>query len=136
MFIVLCATHLIATEFVPAQRSRGEVLLYQRKSGKRIKTGKDEETGDLVGNSLTTSLQDTAIEMVNVGVKEDSRITATRPQPQKDRAVFHWNSVDYSIQIKKKKRQILQDVEGWVRPGSLTALMVNFHILYSKPTNS
>jgi len=126
MLVVLCGTHLVATEFVPAQRSRGEVLLYQRKSGKRTKTGKDEEAGDLNGKLVTTAPQNTVIEMVKVDVKEGSHMTGTRPQLQKDRAVFHWSKVDYSIQIKKKKRQILQDVEGWVRPGSLTALMVNF----------
>jgi ATP-binding cassette subfamily G (WHITE) protein 2 (PDR) len=97
MFMVLCGTHLITTEPVPAQRSRGEVLLYQRKSSKRTKSRKDEETGDLVGHSATTSLQDTANKIVNVNVKEESRITGIRAQLQKDRAVFHWNNVNYSI---------------------------------------
>jgi ATP-binding cassette, subfamily G (WHITE), member 2, PDR len=65
---------------------------------------------------------------VNVDVKQDGRDSIVNLIVAQDRAVFHFSKVDYSIQIKKKKRQILQDVEGWVRPGSLTALMVISHI--------
>lgn len=118
MLIIFCGIHLVATEYIPAQCSRGEVLLYQRGRKTHTKLENDAEAG------YSDSPQDTATEMVDVDGKEDGCVTSTRSQLQERRAVFHWSRVDYSIQIKKNTRKILQNVEGWVRPGSLTALMV------------
>ncbi|OIW22265.1 P-loop containing nucleoside triphosphate hydrolase protein [Coniochaeta ligniaria NRRL 30616] len=39
------------------------------------------------------------------------------------RSIFHWSNVCYDIKIKGKPRQILDNVDGWVKPGTLTALM-------------
>ncbi|TLD22621.1 ABC-2 type transporter [Venturia nashicola] len=41
--------------------------------------------------------------------------------PQKD--IFTWKDVVYDIQIKGEERRLLDHVTGWVRPGTLTALM-------------
>src|SRR5689334_16513459 len=38
-------------------------------------------------------------------------------------AIFHWDGVNHNINIKKEPRLLLDDVDGWVKPGSLTALM-------------
>jgi ABC-type multidrug transport system ATPase subunit len=38
-------------------------------------------------------------------------------------SVFHWNNVCYDIKIKKETRRLLDHVDGWVKPGTLTALM-------------
>lgn len=42
-------------------------------------------------------------------------------EPQKD--IFTWRDVVYDIQIKKEQRRLLDHVAGWVKPGTLTALM-------------
>ncbi|OJJ66373.1 hypothetical protein ASPBRDRAFT_201001 [Aspergillus brasiliensis CBS 101740] len=36
---------------------------------------------------------------------------------------FMWREVCYDIEIKKEKRRLLDNVSGWVEPGTLTALM-------------
>ncbi|KAJ5634735.1 hypothetical protein N7528_002577 [Penicillium herquei] len=41
--------------------------------------------------------------------------------PQTD--TFTWQNVCYDIQIKKENRRLLDNVSGWVKPGTLTALM-------------
>lgn len=41
--------------------------------------------------------------------------------PQKD--IFTWRDVVYDIQIKGEERRLLDHVTGWVKPGTLTALM-------------
>ncbi|KAI9886100.1 MAG: hypothetical protein M1823_002118 [Watsoniomyces obsoletus] len=41
----------------------------------------------------------------------------------KNETVFTWSNVNYTIPIDKGERQLLQDVQGYVRPGKLTALM-------------
>ncbi|KAI0123470.1 ABC-2 type transporter [Xylariales sp. AK1849] len=42
-------------------------------------------------------------------------------EPQKD--VFTWQDVVYDIEIKGEPRRLLDHVSGWVKPGTLTALM-------------
>jgi ATP-binding cassette, subfamily G (WHITE), member 2, PDR len=42
-------------------------------------------------------------------------------EPQKD--VFTWKDVVYDIEIKGEPRRLLDNVSGWVKPGTLTALM-------------
>lgn len=44
---------------------------------------------------------------------------------QRQTAVFTWKDVVYDIKIKKEDRRILDHVDGWVKPGTLTALMVS-----------
>ena len=41
--------------------------------------------------------------------------------PQKD--IFTWRNVVYDISIKGEPRRLLDNVSGWVKPGTLTALM-------------
>lgn len=43
---------------------------------------------------------------------------------KKQTAIFHWEDVCYDIKIKGEPRRILDHVDGWVKPGTLTALMV------------
>ncbi|KAH6627524.1 ABC-2 type transporter-domain-containing protein [Chaetomium tenue] len=42
-------------------------------------------------------------------------------EPQRD--VFTWKDVAYDIDVKEGKRRLLDNVSGWVKPGTLTALM-------------
>lgn len=42
-------------------------------------------------------------------------------QPQKD--IFTWRDVTYDIHIKSEERRLLDHVSGYVKPGTLTALM-------------
>jgi hypothetical protein len=44
---------------------------------------------------------------------------------QKQTSIFQWKNICYDIQIKKEERRILDRVDGWVKPGTLTALMVS-----------
>ena len=112
MMIGLCAAYLIATEYIAAARSKGEVLLFRRGQLPHIIKENDEEE------------------------KQDERPTAEGviagktlsggdipPSIQKQTAIFHWLGVNYDIKIKGEGRRILDDVDGWVKPGTLTALM-------------
>ena len=54
--------------------------------------------------------------------------------------VFHWRDVCYDISIKGTPRSILTYVDGWAKPGTLTALMVRSFLsmafpAWSTPTN-
>jgi len=43
---------------------------------------------------------------------------------QRQTSIFHWEDVVYDIKIKKEPRRLLDHIDGWVEPGTLTALMV------------
>jgi ATP-binding cassette subfamily G (WHITE) protein 2 (PDR) len=109
--IALFIAHLVMTEVVASERSKGEVLVFRRNKmktkGKRATA--DEETGGATAHS---------------GEKFDSNDQAEH-KVQKQVSIFHWEKVNYEIQIKGETRTILDSVDGWIKPGTLTALMVS-----------
>lgn len=127
MLIILCTIHLLATEYIPAQRSRGEVLLFKRGGEKRIERVEDEETGQPAGFTHTIYSETSAHEQTTpVRNTTESHPIKESTGRMEDHAVFHWSNVNYTIKTKNGTRHILSDIEGWVKPGTLTALMVSF----------
>ncbi|KAJ4408698.1 Multidrug resistance protein [Didymella pomorum] len=107
--IILFIAHLVMTELVASERSKGEVLVFRRSKMAKSKRrqGTDEETG--TGSA-------------HQGEKFGNSGTST-PNVQKQQSVFHWQGVNYEVQIKNETRKILDSVDGWIKPGTLTALM-------------
>lgn len=113
LFLVL---HLLTTEYVASERSKGEVLVFTRKAVSRKcreKGSNDAETGRpaRASQGQTGSSSDPNDSIAGV---------------EKQTKVFHWKDICYDIKIKAERRRILDNVDGWVRPGTLTALMVSF----------
>ncbi|KAL2816906.1 ABC-2 type transporter-domain-containing protein [Aspergillus granulosus] len=108
-FMVFFAfTYLAGTEYISEQKSKGEVLLFRRgRQPNTPTTQNDPENPSLPANGPKT---------------EES---ALRPSAkiQKQTAIFHWEDVCYDIKIKGQPRRILDQVDGWVKPGTCTALM-------------
>lgn len=109
MFLFM-GLHLVAAEYIAGERSKGEVLVFSRKAMKQhLKRGAvDVETGAAARAQLSSG--------------EDSDGVAGM---HKQTSVFHWKDVCYDIKIKGEPRRILDHVDGWVKPGTLTALMVS-----------
>ena len=111
--IFFLVTYLTATEFISAKKSKGEVLLFRRghkPASLKEKSGHDSETGPL----------ESGAQLEKHGHHQDSSISI-----QKQTAIFQWRDVCYDIQIKSETRRILDHVDGWVQPGTMTALMVS-----------
>jgi ATP-binding cassette subfamily G (WHITE) protein 2 (PDR) len=108
--LILFIAHLIMSELVASERSKGEVLVFRRSKMKNMgkRQGTDEETGGPTAHQ---------------GEKID-RNTDSQPGVQKRVSIFHWEQVNYTVQIKDETRTILDGVDGYIRPGTLTALMV------------
>ena len=109
MTIALCAVYLVATEYISAQKSKGEVLLFRRGQVPDVKDTKDEE--GRVDDRPTAE-----------GIVAQKTISEIPPSIQKQTAQFHWLGVNYDIKVKGGGRRLLDDVDGWVKPGTLTAL--------------
>lgn len=103
--------YLVATEYVSAKRSKGEVLLFPR--------GKVPASG-----SSNADIEANPDDRINADMVAVQKITTeVPPSIQKQTAVFHWTDVNYDIKIKGEPRRLLDEVDGWVKPGTLTALM-------------
>ncbi|CUS08270.1 unnamed protein product [Tuber aestivum] len=105
IMLFFLTTYLIATERISSARSKGEVLVFPRKQLKKAAAHGDSEAGAIGGV---------------VAESEASGVPAAIHQ-QTD--IFHWKDVCYDITIKGEGRRILDHVDGWVKPGTLTALM-------------
>ncbi|KAH2334635.1 hypothetical protein KXW28_007780 [Aspergillus fumigatus] len=106
--------YFVATELNSATTSSAEVLVFRRghepahlKNGHE--PGADEEAG--AGKTVVSSSAEEN--------KQDQGITSIPPQQD----IFTWRDVVYDIEIKGEPRRLLDHVSGWVKPGTLTALM-------------
>ncbi|WVR07313.1 hypothetical protein IAU60_004354 [Kwoniella sp. DSM 27419] len=106
------ATYIIATEYITEKQSKGEILVYPK--GQLPKELKSRSSDDAESQgSGRTKAQDATGESKEVNTAIIQRQTS----------IFSWRDVVYDIKIKKETRRILDHVDGWVKPGTLTALM-------------
>lgn len=109
-FLVL---YSVATELNSATSSSSDVLLFRRGSPAEIvreKTENDPERKDQA---------DVAPAGPKPAGSQNSTLDPLLPQE----SVFTWRDVVYDIELKEGPRRLLDNVSGWVRPGTLTALM-------------
>lgn len=103
--------YMVAAEGVSAKKSKGEVLVFRR--GHKPASFK-ENKGDAESGGVPVAGKPGSDG--NSSDKEAGML-------QKQTSVFHWNDVCYEVKVKGETRQILDHVDGWVKPGTLTALM-------------
>lgn len=75
------------------------------------RNGQDEESGE---KAVTPATSDVGL---------DQQQSAGVQGIAKNETIFTWQNVDYTIPYEGKERKLLQGVQGYVRPGKLTALM-------------
>jgi hypothetical protein len=113
VFIVgLLVAHLVASELVTSERSKGEILIYLHE--------KDARAARKHLNADDESVSPAPPRTGATGGTSDAKTA----QPSKQTSVFHWENVCFDVKIKTETRRILDRVDGWVKPGTLTALMV------------
>ncbi|OQE05807.1 hypothetical protein PENFLA_c229G02355, partial [Penicillium flavigenum] len=96
--------YLIATEYITEQASKGEVLLFRRGRQPKAQASDSETTADAT-------------------YRAEENAEGTKANIQKQTAIFQWQDLCYDIKIKNEERRILDHVNGWVKPGTATALM-------------
>ncbi|RCK57612.1 Multidrug resistance protein CDR1 [Candida viswanathii] len=112
--------YVVLTEFNTGAMQKGEIVLFLKGSLKKRKKGaaasvqnKDIETGDITEK---VNFQDEA-EAIGNDVKPEKEESAEL------RETFFWRDLTYQVRIKTEDRVILDHVDGWVKPGQITALM-------------
>ncbi|KAK9463806.1 ABC-2 type transporter-domain-containing protein [Lipomyces oligophaga] len=108
-----CAYYLFATEMISSARSKGEVLIFQRNSKHIVSARAHAEEAE----SLPTYDHETEKE------GGDSSASMGQESAEQHKEIFFWKDVCYDIKIKSEPRRLLDQVDGFVKPGTLTALM-------------
>ncbi|KAG5984504.1 hypothetical protein E4U55_004497 [Claviceps digitariae] len=113
------ATYFVTVEVNSATSSTAEALVFRRGhvpayllKGETHAVQNDEAPAAASSNDKATN--------GNNGEKGPEEAKAALA-PHKD--IFTWRDVVYDIEIKGEPRRLLDHVSGWVRPGTLTALM-------------
>ncbi|KAH0592274.1 hypothetical protein MHUMG1_10020 [Metarhizium humberi] len=118
MMVIFCIGHLLAAEYIPAQKSRGEVLLFKKPLPKLECS---EEAG--IAESEIGTID------ANLGSKTCGQGAHTEPvvtmpmQRSRQTSTFQWSEISYDIKTRGGNRRLLSDISGWLKPGSLTVLM-------------
>ena len=92
---------------------RGQVPSAVEKAMEKNTQPRDEETGEV----HAAGAGDLKNEPSSGSDNEASKGVA------RSDTIFTWQNVNYAIPYEKGERKLLQDVQGYVKPGKLTALM-------------
>jgi ATP-binding cassette subfamily G (WHITE) protein 2 (PDR) len=103
--------YFIASELNSATTSTAEALVFRRGHAP-ASMRQDHKSGSDVETSEPSKAQASA-------ETEDKGLGAIQAQTD----TFTWRDVSYDIEIKGEPRRLLDNVSGWVKPGTLTALM-------------
>lgn len=103
--------YLVGSELVTGERSKGEVLVFRRSQmhNSRLKRGQVDEEQTKRRAPCNDKSESSGDQLSQV---------------DKQTAVFHWRNVCYDITANGQQKRLLDNVDGWIKPGSLTALMV------------
>ncbi|CAK7216309.1 hypothetical protein SCUCBS95973_002769 [Sporothrix curviconia] len=135
--IFFMALYFVATEINSVPSSEGEMLVFQKghipphllkgapRGYRSHKAGSDKGGKLESGSSSAAGDEENVVRAGDAGEKPEApdaaKTTVHGIPPQKD--IFTWKNVVYDIEIKGKERRLLDHVSGWVKPGTLTALM-------------
>lgn len=105
--------YLVAIEYIQGAKSKGEVLVFRKSFLKKQKKARKESGGDIETGAVMAGEKG--------GVESESSSSSINLQAQK--GIFQWKDVCYDIKVKDGERRLLDHVDGYVKPGTLTALM-------------
>ncbi|EGW35495.1 opaque-specific ABC transporter CDR3 [Spathaspora passalidarum NRRL Y-27907] len=110
--VFLFFTTLICMELNKDAVQGGEILVFKKKNlGYTRRLARDIETGSLEKLSdiydFSSSCLDSELDEKMLGAGN----------------IFHWKHLTYTLKVKSETKTILNDIDGWVKPGQVTALM-------------
>ncbi|KAK4225246.1 ABC-2 type transporter-domain-containing protein [Podospora fimiseda] len=105
IMVVLCVCCLVSVEYVTMKYSTGEIMVYKGEGRSRKK--KD----DTAQYSTTSDLE--------------AQLTPGAKEKQEQHGSFLWRHLTCKLEDQKTKitKEILSNVDGWILPGTMTALM-------------
>ncbi|KAI3404306.1 CDR1 [Candida oxycetoniae] len=125
--------YIFLTEFNKGAMQKGEIVLFLRGSLKKIRKAKREKKGKGKADSESGGISNEKVgyeaeieakrfEEEGGGDTKESALKNGIELPE-NKEIFLWRNLTYQVKIKKEDRVILDHVDGWVKPGQITALM-------------
>jgi hypothetical protein len=117
--------YMLAAQYIVLQKSRGEVLLFSRSKipKQHYADAENPNEGVVVYEEKTKAPSDTISDALQ----------------ELRSATFLWDGLSYDVKINKKTtKRVLDDIEGFATPGTLSMLMVRYESLteiFSVPTD-
>lgn len=111
-FVFFSVAYIYAAERFSGQAGKGEVLVFPR--GHQVLKQNEKVEDDETGVIMITNQDDTAA--TKVKAPRESQLQASK-------GMLQWRDISYDIKVKGHPRRILDRVDGWIKPGTLTALM-------------
>ncbi|KAE8394241.1 ABC-2 type transporter-domain-containing protein [Aspergillus alliaceus] len=109
-WIFFTAVYLLATELNSQTSSKAEFLVFRRGHTPAHMRNLDKTNGDTGSTEVAQAHKE----------KKTEKYASVIPKQQ---SIFTWRNVCYDIPVKGGERRLLDHVSGWVKPGTLTALM-------------
>ncbi|KAM3079444.1 Multidrug resistance protein [Clarireedia jacksonii] len=103
--VIFMVAYLVTTEKVLAKKSRGEFLLFKRRHKPQFKRQKHLEIYS------------------GVNIHKHSVDSDPISKIPRQSSIFQWKDICLDMKIEGSERRILDHVDGWIKPGTLTALM-------------
>ncbi|KIW37521.1 uncharacterized protein PV06_10174 [Exophiala oligosperma] len=133
-FLFFLAVTAFGMEIMKPNAGGGAITVFKRgqvpkKVEESIQTGGREKNSNGDEETATGSHSPTAAEKIRDPTSDSSDSTNSRKEDStlknvaKNETVYTFRDVNYVIPYEKGERQLLQNVQGYVRPGKLTALM-------------
>ncbi|GMG21613.1 unnamed protein product [Ambrosiozyma monospora] len=117
-------TYLTVVEFSKSAMQKGEKIVFQLSTLAKMKKEQGKHNTNDVESGPSSSEKPPGVIEGNSNYSSSSSSSSNginKLVASKD--IFHWSDVCYEVQIKDETRRILDHVDGWVKPGTLTALM-------------
>ncbi|KZF18984.1 ATP-binding cassette transporter ABC1 [Xylona heveae TC161] len=109
-------SYLVASEFNSLPPSKVQSLIFRRGYAPKPVSTKEVERGDVDEEPVQTTNFHEPEQLGAPAVGEVS-------QGSSHKDVFSWRNLHYDIVIKGEPRKLLDNVAGYIKPGTLTALM-------------
>lgn len=110
-FIFFFFTYAAATELKSPPALKGGQLLFQDKRGVRPRSSGQDDP------------EQQSQHHCREGTHAPPQESALMQNLTRSENVFTWQGVTYDIEVKGENRRLLSDVQGYVKPGEMTALM-------------
>lgn len=117
--IFFLGVYITLVEYNKGAMQNGEILVFQHKALKQErKRRRDLEEG----NDERIAPDEKFYDARDARDSENSQTLSDAKLPVSNE-ILHWRNLRYEVKIKTEQRIILNNVDGWVRPGQVTALM-------------
>ncbi|PVH16584.1 uncharacterized protein CXQ87_004879 [Candidozyma duobushaemuli] len=117
--IFFLGVYITLVEYNKGAMQNGEILVFQHKALKQErKRRRDLEEG----NDERIAPDEKFYDARDARDSENSQTSSDAKLPVSNE-ILHWRNLRYEVKIKTEQRIILNNVDGWVRPGQVTALM-------------